>query len=150
MRAAGAKGTLNLSGQIGGHRPTSVAAVAELMKGLHTLDLSENSLGPDETTAIAKAISSSKTLTDLSLAKNAIGNMGAQAVAAALGESKLVSLNLFKTGIREDGAKAFVEVIKNASSLTKLNLQYNALRAESKRTLDVANATREIPIFLVT
>ena len=150
MRAAGANGILNLSGQIGGHRPTSLSAVAELMQGLHTLDLSENDIGPSEMSGLAKAIASSPTLTSLSLAKNMIGDSGAREVAAVLGRSQLQTLSLFNTGLREEAAKDFIDAIKNAPHLKKLNLQYNALRAESKKELDLANATRESPIFLVT
>lgn len=150
MQAAGAKGSLNLAGQVGGHRPTSLSAVAELMQGLHTLDLSMNNIGADEMPALAKAIASSNSLTSLSLAKNMIGDDGAKAVAAILGKSKLSMLNLFNTGIREEACEDFVQAIKDAPNLKKLNLQYNALRAESKKALELANATREVPIFLVT
>jgi len=150
MHAAGAQGVLNLSGQIGGHRPTSLSAVEQLMQGLHTIDLSSNRLTPNEMATIAKAIASSTTLTDLSLAKNNIGDSGANALAAVVPNSLLVNLNLFNTNLREEGVKAFVEAIPKAATLTKLNLQYNALRAEAKKALELANAERQAPLFLVT
>ena len=150
MRAAGAgHGHLNLSGQVGGHRPTSLSAVSELMLGAKTMDLSENSITADEVDAIAKAIKNSKTLTDLSLSKNALGDEGAIAIAAVLPESKLINLNFFGTGMKEEGAKAFAAALAQVPSLTRLNLQYNALRAESKKALELANASRPTPLFLV-
>ena len=110
-------------------------AVAELVLGAHTMDLSANAISPDELQAIAKAVKASKTLTELSLAKNAVGDQGAIAIAAVLGESKLKDLNLFGTGMKEEGARAFTEAITKAPSLTRLNLQFNALRAESKKAV---------------
>ena len=58
------------------------------------------------------------------------------------------TLNL-KSTLKEEGAKAFIEALPTATSLTKLNLQYNALRGESKKALEAANATRAHPLFLV-
>ena len=149
MRAAGVSGTLNLVGQVGGHRPTSLAAVSELMLSLQTIDLSQNSISPSEIHMIARATKASPTLTELSLAKNPIGDEGAIALSAVLGESRLINLNFFCTGMKEPGARAFTEAIVGAPSLTRLNLQYNALRAESKKTLEAANASRPKPLFLV-
>ena len=40
--------------------------------------------------------------------------------------------------------------MQEAPALTKLNLQYNALRADSKKALETANAARAAPLFLVT
>ena len=65
------------------------------------------------------------------------------------GQSKLVTLTLFNTCIKEDGAKTFAEAIIEAPSLRKLNLQYNALKGESKKALELANAARPAPLFLV-
>ena len=149
MRAAGARGSLDLSGQIGGHRPTALAAVGELMLGLRSIDLSNNEITATEITTIARAVKSSRTLTELSLAKNAIGDAGAVAIADVLSESKLISLNLFNTGTKEEGARAFIAALPTVPSLTKLNLQYNALRGDSKKALEAANALRPHPLFLV-
>ena len=91
----------------------------------------------------------STSLTDLSLAKNPIGDEGAVAFAEVLGETRLANLNFFCTGMKEEGARAFTASIANAPSLTRLNLQYNALRAESKKALEASNARRATPLFLV-
>jgi len=149
MHASGASGSLNLVGQIGGHRPTALAAVAELMLGAHTIDLAQNEITPSEFHAIAKAVKASRSLTELSVAKNAIGDEGAIAMSQVLSESKLCNLNFFGTGLSEQGARAFTTAIANSPSLTRLNLQFNALRADSKKALEAANASREKPIFLV-
>ena len=149
MRAAGASGSLNLVGQIGGHRPTALTAVAELMMAVHTIDLSQNNISPSEIHAIARAAKASTTLTELSLAKNPIGDEGAIAISAVLAESKLINLNFFCTGMKEEGARAFTAALSQSPSLTRLNPQYNALRAESKKTLEAANASRGKPLFLV-
>ena len=51
--------------------------------------------------------------------------------------------------MKEEGAKAFAAALAQVPSLTRLNLQYNALRAESKKALELANASRPTPLFLV-
>ena len=61
----------------------------------------------------------------------------------------LINLNFFGTGMKEEGAKAFAAALAQVPSLTRLNLQYNALRAESKKALELANASRPTPLFLV-
>lgn len=151
VRASAVKnGTLDLPGEVGGHRPTSLAAIAELMQGVHTLDLSGNNLNPNEVAVIANAIARSKTLTSLNLGKNAIGDEGAKAVAAVMRQSKLVNLSLFNTNLGLAGAKALAGAIQDfAPSLKKLNLQYNALRGDSKKVLEQANAARTSSLFLI-
>ena len=66
-----------------------------------------------------------------------------------LGECKLTNLNFFCTGMKEEGARAFTAALVGAPSLTRLNLQYNALRADSKKALELANKSRTKPLFLV-
>ena len=149
VRAAGASTALDLVGQIGGHRPTSLAAVAQLMLGVTSIDLSENGITPSELRALAQAIEASETLTSLSLSKNAIGDEGVIALSSVLARSRLTTLNLFGTGIKEEGAKALTGAISAASALSHLNLQYNAVRGESKKSLEAANAARDTPMFLV-
>ena len=57
---------------------------------------------------------------------------------------------LFGTGIQEEGAYAITLALAYGSpSLTRLNLQYNALRGDVKKELDAANAARATPVFLV-
>ena len=150
MRASGAaNGQLELIGQIGGHRPTSISAVAQLLLGLHTIDLSQNELTSTEVSVLAKAVAASKTLTALNLAKNNIGDEGAAILAKVVPLSKLVNLNLFCTNLKEEGARSLIPAIEGAPSLTRLNLQYNALRHEVKKELEKANAARVSPLSLV-
>ena len=149
VRAAGLSGSLDLSGQIGGHRPTSVAAVAQLIHGLEVIDLSENNLSPAEVVMIARAVQSSPTLTALSLSKNSIGDAGAVALATALVRgSKLTTLNLFGTSLSEQGCRALVAAVAVSKTLLRLNLQFNALKGDSKRLLEAAAKMRNLPLSL--
>ena len=147
MRGAG--DSLDLSGQIAGHRPTSLAAIAQLMLGLTSIDLSQNEITPDEVRVLAEALQKSTTLVELNLAKNALGDEGAAILSSHLPDSKLLSLNLFGTGIKEDGAYSLTTALSSSTTLTHLNLQYNAVRGESKKALEAANAARTPPLFLV-
>ena len=149
-RAVRADGSLDLSAQLGGHRPTALAAVRLLVFGLAELDLSDNDLSAREVHDIAQAVRTSSSLTSLSLAKNPIGDEGACALAAVLLEgSSLTNLNLFGTGIQADGASALAGALAEAPSLKRLNLQYNALRGTCKAALEAANAARAAPLTLV-
>lgn len=142
---------LDLVGQLGGHRQTSLAAVAEMMlSGVSSIDLSSNKITPSELQIIVSAVSSSSTLSVLTLSNNPLRDEGISMLAAALPESRLSALNLFCTGIKEHGAAALTAAIAHAGSLTRLNLQYNALRADSKKALESANAARSMPLFLIT
>jgi hypothetical protein len=117
MKAAGVRSALDLAGQIGGHRPTSLSAVEQLMTAVQTIDLSSNEITPSEAKAIARAVQKSPTLTDLSLAKNPVGDEGAVELAAVLSESNLANLSFFNTGMGIEGAKAFASVHKTESTV---------------------------------
>jgi Ran GTPase-activating protein (RanGAP) involved in mRNA processing and transport len=140
---------LDLAGQVAGHRPTSIAAISQLMLGVMSMDLSQNCITIEELKILAKALQNSATLLELSLAKNYLGDEGAAILSAHIAESKLMSLNLFGSGIKEEGAKALASVISSSTSLTHLNLQYNAVRGETKKMLEAANAARVPQLVLV-
>ena len=140
---------LDLAGQVAGHRPTSIAAISQLMLGVMSMDLSQNCITIEELKILAKALQNSATLLELSLSKNSLGDEGAAILSAHIAESKLMSLNLFGSGIKEEGAKALASVISSSTSLTHLNLQYNAVRGETKKMLEAANAARVPQLVLV-
>jgi len=149
LQAAGAGHDLDLSGQIAGHRPTALAAISQMVLGLSTVDLSQNGITPEEVRLVASALQKSNTLIELNLAKNPLGDDGAEILSSCVATAKLTSLNLFGTGIKERGARSLSMAISFSPSLTHLNLQYNAVRGESKKALEAANAARVPPLFLV-
>jgi hypothetical protein len=150
-KSAGVGPRLDLSAQIGGYRPVSVSAVAQLLGGVEALDLSANALSPSEAVTVARAVQSSPSLTALSLARNPIGDEGAVALAGALVRGgQLQELNLFGTGVSERGCRALVAAVATSRTLTRLNLQFNALkgRVELERLLEAAAKLRRLPLSL--
>ena len=73
---------------------------------------------------------------------------GALALADALKTSQLVSLSLFSCSLKERGVKALVDAVPLAPRLSRLNVQFNAIRGEYKQALERANALREVPLSL--
>jgi hypothetical protein len=66
LLAAGVKGNeLNLSGKLGGDRPTVLAVVCALMGSLRVLDLSDNQLGRKGGAALVEGLKGNSTLTEL-------------------------------------------------------------------------------------
>ena len=66
IKTAGLGEVLNLSkGKLGGDRATSIAAVAQLMRGLKSLDLSKNKLNANEVKELAGAILANASLTQV-------------------------------------------------------------------------------------
>jgi hypothetical protein len=125
------------------------------MKGLRAdevteLDLSAKGLGPAEARVIGSLLTVNASLTSLSLGGNELGDEGATALARALKESKvskLASLDLTGKGygasIGPVGAKELAEYISVSSSLTKLDVIYNAIGAEGEKALRYAVKGRE-------
>ena len=65
MQAASLDAALDLKGKLGGHRPTTVAAMAQLMRGLTSLDLSDILLSAEEAKVVAGALATSGSLTQV-------------------------------------------------------------------------------------
>ena len=65
VQTAGLDKAIDLKGKLGGDRPTAVAAVAQLMRGLTSIDLSNNKLGPQDAEGIAEGIYGSGSLTQV-------------------------------------------------------------------------------------
>ena len=75
---------LNLSAKIGGHRPTAMRAVEQLMLACATVDLSNNELTNDELAGVARALKQTTTLVTLTLHDNHVSTDAARALATAM------------------------------------------------------------------
>jgi hypothetical protein len=63
LRASGVEGDeLNLTGKLGGDRPTVLAVVCALMGSLRVLDLSDNKLGPEGGADLVEGLKGNSTL----------------------------------------------------------------------------------------
>ncbi|MGA7384200.1 MAG: COR domain-containing protein, partial [Methylocella sp.] len=102
-------------------------AIAASLKGLTSLDLSDNGIGAEGAKAIAASL---KGLTSLNLWNNGIGAEGAKAIAASL--KGLTSLDLWNNSIGDAGAKAIAASLKG---LTSLDLSDNGIGAEGAKAL---------------
>ncbi|KAG0050367.1 hypothetical protein BGZ90_007077, partial [Linnemannia elongata] len=86
---------------------------------LTTLDLRDNSIGPNGGQALSEALKNNSTLTTLDLGINSIGEHGTQALSEALKtNSTLTTLKLRRNSIGENGAQALSEALKTNSTLT--------------------------------
>jgi len=131
--SAGVEGDeLNLSGELGGHRPTVLAMVCALMGSLRVLDLSSNKLGPEGCAAIAVALRVNSSLISLDLFANQIGIEGGVAIAEALKvNDSLTIINLDSNGIGPEACMAIAEALKINNTLASLNLEGNSIGKES-------------------
>jgi hypothetical protein len=129
LRAADVEGDeLNLSGQLGGDRPTVLAVVCALMGSLRVLDLSSNGLGPNECVTIAGALRVNRSLTTLVLQGNKLGPQGGVALAEALKfNCSLTSLDLTTNDLGDDGCKVVFEALLVNGLLTSLDLGENKI-----------------------
>ena len=158
---------LSLEGQIGGHRPTALLALQQLMAQLRSLDLSNNSLGATEAQAIAEALEGNGQLQSLILDVNAmIGDDGVSAIADSLlapqvkpgqakpGQAKRASalqvLSLSSCGIKAEGARAIGSCLAANPSLTHLVLSRNELEDDGSVALSEglkANTTLQLLVL---
>ena len=103
LQAAGVAGAaLDLKGKLGGDRPTTVAVVVHLMRGLASLDLSSNSLGVEEAKVLLGGLAGSGTLTECNVRGNQLDVESAMALAKVATEKRVM---LF--GIKHDQTEAY-------------------------------------------
>jgi hypothetical protein len=76
--------TLNLRARVGGHRPTSFAAIGLLLRAVVAVDLRDNRLNDEEAALVAEAFTRTEQLTKLNMAGNRIRSSGAAAIGRAL------------------------------------------------------------------
>jgi hypothetical protein len=106
------------------------------------LALAHNSIKEKEVGILAEALKTNSTLTTLNLYKSSIGSDGAKALAEALKtNSTLTTLDLQRSSIGDDGAKALAEALKTNSTLTTLDLSWNSIGSDGAKALAEALKT---------
>ena len=135
LKAAGVVGEeLDLKEKLGGDRPTAVAAVAQLMRGLTSLSISGNELSDESKQAIGAALHSSMRLfacnqvklqadaTSLDLCRKGLGPGDAALIGGALRSfmGSVTNLNLQSNPLKDEGVKAICEAIQS-NKRTKLS-----------------------------
>jgi len=156
LRAAGADAdSLNLNGKIGGHLPTAMLAVCQLMRAAVAITLSHNRLRSGDSLLIAEGLRLSTSLTELDLSANRICGVyfqsgefhgaytsaGLIAITSAIEQSKcLTRLDLsqnslgvsYVSGARVpsmEGLLALTAAVATSSSLLRVGLGYNSIGA---------------------
>jgi len=116
--SAAEHGHLHLSdGRMRGHRPTSVLAVAQLLRAAVHVDLSGNRLHVDEIAVLATALRQSTSITQLLLQANPIGANGGRLIGEAVREnSSLLELTLDFTPREPGGVPLMIRQLKGLSS----------------------------------
>ena len=141
------------AGRIGGHLPTALLAVSQLMRGLVSINLSSNALTPTHGLAIAEGVRTSACLESLLLASNQLCGVcfdngrfsgeydasGIQAIAQALHASgSLTRLDLSQNSLgvsyvngkraaSMEGISVVAQAVGSSTSLTEVNVSYNSI-----------------------
>jgi len=136
-QTAGAGDELDLSQKlIGGDRPTMVAAVAELMRGLASLSLRENKLTDGEGLQVFATLQTNTTLAQLDLGGNQLGAESGKAMVEALQtNTTLTQLSLKSNKLGDAGGCALAVALKKNTTLAQLDLGGNELGAESGKAV---------------
>jgi len=142
-QTAGAGDELDLSQKlIGGDRPTMVAAVAELMRGLASLSLRENKLTDGEGLQVFATLQTNTTLAQLDLGGNQLGAESGKAMVEALQtNTTLTQLSLKSNKLGDAGGCALAVALKKNTTLAQLDLGGNELGAESGKAMGEALQT---------
>lgn len=125
--------------------PTAVAAVAQLMVGLHELHLERNNIGDEGGEKLAEGLKGAIELETLRVGFNSIdGSRAAKRLASAVLQSRSLkdfshipvrsldrdgSLHLLNKGIGEPGAYVLAALMPSANHLKTLDLSLNGIRA---------------------
>jgi Ran GTPase-activating protein (RanGAP) involved in mRNA processing and transport len=110
---------------IGSEGVTSLAAV---MSELKELNIANNRIGSEGATSLAKALINNINLTNLNIASNRIPPKGAKSLAEALKSARLVSLDLSKNYIGDNGASYFAHAFFKGLHMTDNHiLQFKGL-----------------------
>eukprot|EP00900_Chrysochromulina_parva_P011126 jgi/Chrpa1/20013/Chrysochromulina_OHIO_Genome00027898-RA len=146
-QTAGVGAVLDLSKKlIGGDRPTMVAAVAQLMRGLASLSLRENELTDGEGVKMFEALQTNTTLTQLSLNGNKLGNASGCALVVVLqANTTLRQLDLGGNKLGAESSKGMVEALKTNTTFLTVKLDGAVISIAEltllKNRFDVESAT---------
>jgi Leucine-rich repeat (LRR) protein len=120
--------TLDLKEKIGGHRPTSLAAVGQLIMETQTVDISQNRISADDAIILAGAIRDGS-MTTLDMSGNAVGEIGGRAIADALeANSALTKLDLSHNNLGSEAGRAFATNLETNKVLRHLALAHNSIQ----------------------
>ena len=105
---------LELGGKVGGHRPTALLAVAQLLRGASSVSLAQNCLTPTEGLQIADGVRLSSRLTVLNLANNRLAGVWFEH-------------GVFRGEFTANGLLALARAVASSPSLRRLDLSQNSL-----------------------
>lgn len=134
----GSSSCVNLSfGKISNIKDMELLAKALMTNKTCTeIDLSDNSLGPEEIKVLAKALEINDTLTTINLNDNRIGPEGGKALAKALTiNGTLTTIDLLGNNLGPEGGKALAKALEVNNTLTTINLLDNDLGPEGGKAL---------------
>jgi hypothetical protein len=121
---------------IGGDRPTMVAVVAQLMRGLASLSLRENKLTDGEGLKMFAALQTNTTLTHLDLSGNELGAESGKAMGEALKtNTALTQLSLKNNKLGDAGCCALAVALQTNTTLKQLGMGSNSLGADGSNAL---------------
>jgi hypothetical protein len=121
---------------IGGDRPTMVAAVVQLMRGLASLSLRENKLTDGEGVKMFAALQTNTTLTHLDLSGNELGAESGKAMGEALKtNTALTQLSLKNNKLGDAGGCALAVALQTNTTLKQLGMGSNSLGADGSNAL---------------
>eukprot|EP00669_Euglena_mutabilis_P009092 TRINITY_DN4037_c0_g1_i1.p1 TRINITY_DN4037_c0_g1~~TRINITY_DN4037_c0_g1_i1.p1 ORF type:complete len:191 (+),score=82.06 TRINITY_DN4037_c0_g1_i1:26-574(+) len=101
-----------------------------------TLDLTDNTIGPDGAQAIAEALARNSTLRSLNLFANRIGPAGAVSLAAALeANGTLRELDVGSNGIGNSGALRLAAMLRRNRGLTAIDVGGNGINDDTAKIL---------------
>ncbi|KAK3236416.1 hypothetical protein CYMTET_53439, partial [Cymbomonas tetramitiformis] len=144
-----------LTGTVNLHRSDlrGVEALAEALVGnavLENLDLRGCALGVEGMRALGPCLARSRALTSLRLGKNELGTEGSAACAAVLTAKEGSGLRALEFAANELGAEGpsatmpFVEALSLNTSLTALDLSWNALNSCERKTCPQPETSHDV------
>jgi len=105
-------------------------------RGLHTLDIGCNDMGPEGAKEVAKGLAVNKTLLEYRTCFSKFGDEGATHIFKALEtNTALRSINLSNEEIGDEGAKAFAAMLKKNKTLLAFALPDNAISSSGVEAL---------------